>query len=52
MLRHACGYALADKGHDTRALGAKPVQGLVEAGVDAEELEAFGRPSRAFSRCS
>jgi integrase len=22
MLRHACGYALADKGHDTRALQA------------------------------
>ena len=22
MLRHACGYALANKGHDTRALQA------------------------------
>ena len=22
MLRHACGYALADRGHDTRALQA------------------------------
>jgi site-specific recombinase XerD len=22
MLRHACGFALADKGHDTRALQA------------------------------
>ena len=24
MLRHACGYALANKGHDTRALQALP----------------------------
>jgi hypothetical protein len=24
MLRHACGYALANKGHDTRALQASP----------------------------
>jgi type 1 fimbriae regulatory protein FimB/type 1 fimbriae regulatory protein FimE len=23
MLRHACGYALANKGHDTRALQAR-----------------------------
>jgi integrase len=45
MLRHACGYALANKGHDTRAIqgwlghrsitstavyvGAEPVQGLL-----------------------
>ncbi len=30
MLRHACGYALANKGHDTRALQAylEPVPGL------------------------
>ena len=24
MLRHACGFALANKGHDTRALQAYP----------------------------
>jgi integrase len=42
MLRRACGYALANKGHDTRAIqgwlghhrrlhraGAEPVQGLL-----------------------
>src|SRR5215468_463185 len=31
MLRHACGYALANKGHDARA-----IQGLVGAPVDHE----------------
>jgi hypothetical protein len=47
MLRRACGYALANKGHDTRAIqgwlghrsitstaGAEPVQGFL-AGLNA-----------------
>jgi hypothetical protein len=29
MLRHSCGYALANKGHDTSGLGAEPVQGFL-----------------------
>jgi hypothetical protein len=28
MLRHACGYALANAGHDTRALASSAVRGL------------------------
>ena len=33
MLRHACGYALANKGHDTRALTANAMRSLDAPGL-------------------
>jgi integrase len=38
MLRHACGYALANAGHDTRALG------FIGAGPVARNLARSGCP--------
>ena len=32
MLRHACGFALANKGHDTRALQAENDSGVPTIG--------------------
>jgi type 1 fimbriae regulatory protein FimB/type 1 fimbriae regulatory protein FimE len=37
MLRHACGYLLANRGHDTRA-----IQGLVGAPIDHEHGDVHG----------
>ena len=42
MLRHACGFALANKGHDTRALQAYP-----KAYPGAQEHPAHGALCRA-----
>jgi site-specific recombinase XerD len=45
MLRHACGYALANKGHGTRAhrrlhsIGAEPVQGLLAVGEKGDHVD-------------
>jgi hypothetical protein len=44
MLRHACGYALANKGHDTRA-----IQGWLGARQLGESRPA---PAGAFAQCS
>jgi len=38
MLRHACGYALANKGHDTRALQAYPGHKNIQHTVRYTEL--------------
>ena len=38
MLRHACGYALANKGHDTRALQAYLGPRSIQATVRYTEL--------------
>jgi hypothetical protein len=37
MLRHACGYALANKGHDTRA-----IQGMARPSVDHQQRRLHG----------
>jgi hypothetical protein len=63
MLRHACGYALANKGHDTRAIdhqhsglhgaGAESVQRLL-AGVSASRWRCTENGSGHLSdgRCA
>jgi len=38
MLRHACGYALANKGHDTRALQAYLGHRNIQLGTVAKSL--------------
>jgi site-specific recombinase XerD len=40
MLRHACGYALANKGHDTRALHAHLGHRNIQYTVRYTELRA------------
>ena len=49
MLRHACGFALANKGHDTRALGGVAVRGhfrrLIFLSGSASDPD-FSRPGR------
>ena len=49
MLRHACGYALANKGHDTRAmqayLGHRNIQHTVRyTGLTPTWFKDFWRP--------
>jgi type 1 fimbriae regulatory protein FimB/type 1 fimbriae regulatory protein FimE len=50
MLRHACGYALANKGHDTRALqaylGHKNIQHTVRTSCPRRGLKTSGGNSR------
>ena len=46
MLRHACGYALANKGHDTRALQAYLGHKNIQHTVRYTELSPTG--SRTF----
>jgi site-specific recombinase XerD len=41
MLRHACGYALANKGHDTRALQAYLGHRNIQHTVRYTELRRF-----------
>ncbi len=55
MLRHACGYALANKGHDTRAIRmAWPSVDYVNGGLygaSAEPIQGFlegVRPASIF----
>jgi type 1 fimbriae regulatory protein FimB/type 1 fimbriae regulatory protein FimE len=47
MLRHACGYALANAGHDTRSLqdylGHKNIQHTVLHRIGADALRDFWR---------
>ena len=47
MLRHACGYTLANKGHDTRALqaylGHKNIQHTVRTELSATRFKNFWR---------
>jgi type 1 fimbriae regulatory protein FimB/type 1 fimbriae regulatory protein FimE len=48
MLRHACGYKLANEGHDTRAiqhyLGHKNIQHTVQyTQLSAERFQSFWR---------
>ena len=50
MLRHACGYALANAGHDTRALQAYLGHGNIQNTVRYSELAWAG--SRGFGRTS
>jgi site-specific recombinase XerD len=42
MLRHACGYALANKGHDTRALQAYLGHKNIQHTVQYTELSRCG----------
>jgi hypothetical protein len=58
MLRHACGYALANEGHDTRAhpgLARPPIDPAhdalhaIERGAVQGLLEVGGFPSWAWS---
>jgi site-specific recombinase XerD len=42
MLRHACGYALANKGHDTRALQAYLGRRNIQHTVRYTELSPSG----------
>jgi site-specific recombinase XerD len=48
MLRHACGYALANKGHDTRALqaylGHRNIQHtVVYTELSPTQIQIFGK---------
>lgn len=45
MLRHACGYALANKGHDTRALQAYLGHRNIRRTVRYTELSLVGSRS-------
>jgi integrase len=45
MLRHACGYALANKGHDTRALQAYLGYSLRRIRVRARSVRPRSAPS-------
>jgi hypothetical protein len=49
MLRHACGYALANRGHDTRALQAYlgSMSNVVEARFDS--AASFNTSSHGFT---
>jgi hypothetical protein len=50
MLRHGCGYAFANAGHDTRALkawlGHRNIQHTVRQGARAGSRDAGGRVLR------
>jgi integrase len=55
MLRHACGFVLANKGHDTRSLqaylGHKNIQHTVRAVAGTVQgLLAVSRPGRPCNR--
>jgi hypothetical protein len=47
MLRHACGYALGNKGHDTRAL---PAYDPIKAKLDSKERTAVLQAAKTAAR--
>jgi site-specific recombinase XerD len=57
MLRHACGYALANKGHETRAiqgwLGHRSITSTaVYTALAPNRFEASGEIDATFRRCT